>query len=69
MKNPADNTVFYFENYNDFLYLCRKKMDRAGNSLTYTYNAFAGKSFPGLVSIESSSGQKIDFTMQKVSDK
>ncbi len=69
LKNSADNTVFYFEKFNDFLWLCRKKMDRAGNSLTYTYSAFAGKSFPGLVSIESSAGRKIDFTIQEVNGK
>ena len=44
-------------------------MDRAGNTLVYTYNDFADKSFPGLVSIESSTGQKIDITMQEVNGK
>gem|GEM_PF-2832961 len=63
LKNPASNTVLYFEKHKDFLYLCRKRMDRAGNALVYTYKDFVGKAFPGLVSIESSSGMRIDIDM------
>ena len=68
LKNPADNTVLYFEKNSDFLYLCRKKMDRAGNELTYTYNDFVGKGLPGLIAIENSSGMGIDISLEQQSE-
>lgn len=64
VRNPADNTVLYFERVNDFIGVCRMRTDRNGNSLYYEYTTnYAGKVTPALTCISNEFGAAVDVTM------
>ena len=65
--SPADNSVYYFEPVTVGLSICRKKTDRAGNSLYYNYENYGGRFLPNIRSISNDYGQCIDIYMGQLS--